>query len=56
MLDANMNFNYFNLFGGAGLDSPILHFITPPIPYFIDCRRAYYEAGECVILRIHESE
>ncbi len=51
MLDANMNFKYSNLFGGAGLDSPILHFITPPIPYFIDCGRAYYEAGEYHISR-----
>lgn len=46
-----MNFKYSNLFGGAGLDSPILHFITPPIPYFIDCGRAYYEAGEYHISR-----
>ncbi len=51
MIDANMNFKYFNLIGGAGLDSPILHFITPPIPYFIDCGRAYYEAGEYHISR-----
>lgn len=51
MLDDNMNFKYFNLFGGAGLDSPILHFITPPIPYFIDCGRARYEAGEYHISR-----
>ena len=51
MLDANMNFKYFNLFGGAGFDSPILHFITPPIPYFIDCGRARYEAGEYHISR-----
>ncbi|MDQ0169287.1 AraC-like DNA-binding protein [Paenibacillus tundrae] len=33
------------------MDSPILHFITPPIPYFIDCGRAYYEAGEYHISR-----
>jgi len=51
MLDANMDFKYFNLLGGAGLDSPILHFITPPIPYFIDCGRACYQAGEYHISR-----
>lgn len=28
------------------LSSPILHFISPPIPYFIDCGRAFYQAGE----------
>ncbi|RED64942.1 helix-turn-helix transcriptional regulator [Cohnella lupini] len=28
------------------MSSPILHFISPPVPYFIDCGRAYYRAGE----------
>ncbi|WP_438349704.1 helix-turn-helix domain-containing protein [Paenibacillus sp. FA6] len=28
------------------MSSPILHFISPPIPYFIDCGRAFYRAGE----------
>jgi len=28
------------------LNSPILHFISPPVPYFIDCGRAYYRAGD----------
>jgi AraC-like DNA-binding protein len=28
------------------MNSPILHFISPPVPYFIDCGRAFYRAGE----------
>ncbi|GGH15038.1 helix-turn-helix domain-containing protein [Paenibacillus segetis] len=28
------------------MSSPILHFISPPIPYFIDCGRAFYCVGE----------
>ncbi|CAH1210200.1 HTH-type transcriptional activator RhaS [Paenibacillus sp. JJ-223] len=51
MLDANMNFKYSNLLEVPCLNSPILHFITPPIPYFIDCGRARYEAGEHHISR-----
>ncbi|WP_438444740.1 helix-turn-helix domain-containing protein [Gorillibacterium sp. sgz5001074] len=33
------------------MDSGILHFLTPPIPYFIDCGLAVFEAGECHISR-----
>lgn len=33
------------------MNSPILHFITPPIPYFIDCGRAHYNAGDLHINR-----
>jgi mannose-6-phosphate isomerase class I len=33
------------------MSSPILHFITPPIPYFIDCGRAFYHEGERHITR-----
>ncbi|QMV43115.1 helix-turn-helix transcriptional regulator [Cohnella cholangitidis] len=33
------------------MSSPILHFISPPVPYFIDCGRAYYNAGERHISR-----
>lgn len=33
------------------MSSPILHFITPPIPYFIDCGRAHYDAGDYHISR-----
>ncbi|RKP53054.1 AraC family transcriptional regulator [Cohnella endophytica] len=33
------------------MSSPILHFISPPIPYFIDCGRAYYGEGERHITR-----
>lgn len=33
------------------MNSPILHFITPPIPYFIDCGRAHYDAGDYHISR-----
>ncbi|WP_244163220.1 AraC family transcriptional regulator [Paenibacillus pectinilyticus] len=29
----------------------ILHFISPPVPYFIDCGRAYYREGERHISR-----
>ncbi|WP_246321158.1 AraC family transcriptional regulator [Paenibacillus germinis] len=28
------------------MNSPILHFISPPIPYFIDCGRFQYQEGE----------
>ncbi|MDQ0874881.1 AraC-like DNA-binding protein [Paenibacillus sp. V4I3] len=28
------------------MNSPILHFISPPIPYFIDCGRFQYREGE----------
>ncbi len=31
--------------------SAIFHFISPPIPYFIDCGRAFYEAGDRHISR-----
>jgi len=33
------------------MSSPILHFISPPIPYFIDCGRAFYREGERHIAR-----
>jgi len=33
------------------MSSPILHFISPPIPYFIDCGTASYRAGESHISR-----
>lgn len=33
------------------MNSPILSFITPPIPYFIDCGRAHYNAGDYHISR-----
>jgi AraC-like DNA-binding protein len=33
------------------MSSSILHFISPPIPYFIDCGRAFYRAGECHVSR-----
>ncbi|MDQ0058651.1 helix-turn-helix domain-containing protein [Paenibacillus harenae] len=33
------------------MSSPILHFISPPIPYFIDCGRAYYRAGDMHVSR-----
>ncbi|MCR8632934.1 AraC family transcriptional regulator [Paenibacillus radicis (ex Xue et al. 2023)] len=33
------------------MNSPILHFISPPVPYFIDCGRAYYRRGESHISR-----
>ncbi|KRE86320.1 AraC family transcriptional regulator [Paenibacillus sp. Soil766] len=29
----------------------VLHFIAPPIPYFLDCGNAYYEIGESHISR-----
>lgn len=29
----------------------VLHFIAPPIPYFLDCGSAYYEVGESHISR-----
>ncbi|SFL23303.1 AraC-type DNA-binding protein [Paenibacillus sp. 1_12] len=33
------------------LNSPILHFISPPVPYFIDCGRDFYRMGERHISR-----
>jgi len=33
------------------VDSTILHFISPPIPYFVDCGYAYYEVGDTHIDR-----
>ncbi|WP_342410436.1 helix-turn-helix transcriptional regulator [Paenibacillus sp. FSL R10-2778] len=33
------------------MNSPILSFITPPIPYFIDCGRAHYNTGDYHISR-----
>lgn len=34
------------------MNSPILHFISPPIPYFVDCGHATYTAGDVHINRI----
>ncbi|MFK4436815.1 AraC family ligand binding domain-containing protein [Paenibacillus sp. RC21] len=31
--------------------SHVLHFVTPPIPYFVDCGRATYPVGESHISR-----
>lgn len=31
--------------------SPILHFISPPVPYFIDCGRAFFHVGDQHISR-----
>lgn len=28
------------------MNAPILHFISPPIPYFVDCGNASYEVGD----------
>ncbi|KUP25536.1 response regulator transcription factor [Paenibacillus sp. DMB5] len=28
------------------MNAPILHFISPPIPYFVDCGHASYEVGD----------
>ncbi|MGN7761449.1 helix-turn-helix domain-containing protein [Paenibacillus sp. 22594] len=33
------------------MNSPILHFISPPIPYFVDCGHATYAAGDVHINR-----
>jgi AraC-like DNA-binding protein len=33
------------------MSSSILHFISPPVPYFIDCGRAFYHEGERHIAR-----
>ncbi|MBT2288482.1 helix-turn-helix domain-containing protein [Paenibacillus albidus] len=33
------------------MNSPILHFISPPIPYFVDCGHASYVAGDYHINR-----
>ncbi|WP_248924137.1 AraC family transcriptional regulator [Paenibacillus hamazuiensis] len=33
------------------MNGSVLHFISPPIPYFVDCGRAYYVPGECHIRR-----
>ncbi|WP_058303627.1 helix-turn-helix transcriptional regulator [Gorillibacterium timonense] len=33
------------------MSSPILHFISPPIPYFVDCGHAAYSAGDTHISR-----
>lgn len=33
------------------MSQSILHFISPPVPYFIDCGRAFYRAGECHVSR-----
>ncbi|WP_040949882.1 AraC family transcriptional regulator [Gorillibacterium massiliense] len=33
------------------MSSPILHFVSPPIPYFIDCGRTFYNPGETHIRR-----
>ncbi len=33
------------------MDSAILHFISPPIPYFVDCGYAYYGVGDSHIER-----
>ncbi|WP_379161541.1 AraC family transcriptional regulator [Paenibacillus sp. sgz5001063] len=33
------------------MNSPILHFISPPIPYFVDCGHAKYAAGDVHINR-----
>jgi AraC-like DNA-binding protein len=33
------------------MNSPILHFISPPVPYFVDCGRALYHIGERHISR-----
>ncbi|MEO3944289.1 AraC family transcriptional regulator [Gorillibacterium sp. CAU 1737] len=33
------------------MSSPILHFISPPIPYFVDCGYAEYAAGDTHISR-----
>lgn len=33
------------------MNSPILHFISPPIPYFVDCGHATYTAGDYHINR-----
>ncbi|NOU88345.1 hypothetical protein GC102_21655 [Paenibacillus sp. LMG 31460] len=31
--------------------SPILHFISPPVPYFIDCGRTFFHVDEQHISR-----
>lgn len=33
------------------MDSSILHFISPPIPYFVDCGHAHYGVGDAHIER-----
>lgn len=33
------------------METPIFHFISPPIPYFIDCGKALFSAGEKHISR-----
>ncbi|MGO4376532.1 AraC family transcriptional regulator, partial [Paenibacillus sp. MCAF20] len=33
------------------MDSAILHFISPPIPYFVDCGYAHYGVGDTHIDR-----
>ncbi|MCR8659569.1 AraC family ligand binding domain-containing protein [Paenibacillus endoradicis] len=33
--------------------SDIVHFVSPPIPCFIDCGRAFYQIGEGHIHRKH---
>lgn len=33
------------------MNSPILHFVSPPIPYFVDCGHASYEKGDVHINR-----
>lgn len=33
------------------MNSPVLHFISPPIPYFVDCGHATYAAGDVHINR-----
>jgi len=35
------------------MNSAILHFVSPPVPYFIDCGRAYYGIGERHVSRNH---
>ena len=37
--------------GGIRVSSEILHFITPPIPYCVDCGHAYYGVGDTHIER-----